>query len=76
MDQPHHTAACFAPPAALAAYRALWAEVWQSWRGVVGLDCRTVNQEVRAVALALLVEGVPADAAGPIILQFMKGLKA
>lgn len=73
--QPHHTAACFAPPALLAAYRALWTEVWDDWRVSMGLHCKTVNEEIRAVVLAMLVEGVPVETARTVTHNYMKGLK-
>lgn len=72
--QPHHTAACFAPPALLAAYRALWTEVWDDWRVRVGLSCKTVNEDIRAITLAFLAEGVPVETARTIIYEHMRGM--
>lgn len=73
--QPHHTAACFAPPELLAAYRDLWAEVWGAWRVTLGLTCKTVNEDVRAVVLALIAEGAPVEMARMITHSYMKGLR-
>lgn len=59
-------------PERLAEYRALWAELWADWRGLSG---KTMNEEVRAVVLGFLIEGVPAATAKMVTLEFMKGLK-
>lgn len=72
--QPHHTASCFAPPDLLAAYRALWTEVWDDWRVSMRLPCKTVNEEIRAVVLVMLVEEVPVETARTLTYDYMKGL--
>lgn len=73
--QPHHTAACFAPPALLAAYRALWTEVWDDWCVSMGLHCKTVNEEIRAVVLKLLADGETVEMARMLTWHYMRSLR-
>lgn len=58
----------------VAEYRDLWAYLWNDRRPALGVDCRTMNTDVRAMVLAFCRDGVPVETAKMITLEWMKGL--
>lgn len=60
--------------ARLAQYQELWRYLWNDQRPALGVDCRTMNTDVRAMVLAFCRDGVPVDTAKMITLEWMKGL--
>lgn len=61
-------------PARLAQYRELWQYLWNDRRPALGVDCRTMNTDVRAMVLAFCRDGVPVETAKMITLTWMEGL--
>ena len=59
----------------VAAYRELWAYLWNDRRPALGVDCRTMNTDVRAMVLAFCRDGVPVETAKMITLTWMEGLQ-
>ncbi len=56
-------------PALVEQYRTIWSDLWANRGGL----CREM-EDVRAVVLGFLVDGVPADTARSIATEYMKGL--
>lgn len=56
-------------PAMVEQYRAIWLDLWND-RG--GLNAEM--EDVRAFLLKFLIDGVPADTAKMVALEYMKGL--
>jgi hypothetical protein len=57
----------------VAEYRALWNDLWDL-RAKYGTPAKVMNEEVRAMVLGFLVDGVPVETARMITLEFMKGM--
>jgi hypothetical protein len=60
-------------PAAVEEYRALWAYLWNDRRAALGVSCKCM-EDVRALVLGFLADGVPVDTTKMVALEFMKGV--
>lgn len=60
-------------PALVEQYRAIWSDLWNDKRVAWGVSCGEM-EDVRAVLLGFLIDGVPADTAKMVALEYMKGL--
>ena len=58
----------------VAEYRKLWSELWGVLRVKWGVPAKIMNEDVRAVVLGFLVDGVPVDTARMVATEFMKGM--
>ena len=58
----------------VAEYRKLWSELWDVLRVKWGVPAKIMNEDVRAIVLGFLVDGVPVDTARMVATEFMKGM--
>lgn len=56
------------------AYQALWSYLWDDRRAALGVPCRVMNEDVRAVVLGFMADGVPVETTKMVALEFMKGV--
>lgn len=62
-------------PVRLAQYNDFWRYLWNDRRPALGVDCRMMNTDVRAMVLAFCRDGVPVDTAKMITLEWLGGYK-
>lgn len=58
----------------VAAYRELWAFLWNDRCPALGVPIDTMNTDVRAMVLAFCRDGVPVETAKMITLEWLGGL--
>lgn len=58
----------------VAEYRALWSDLWDGLRGKWGVPAKIMNEDVRAIVLGFLIDGVPVDTARMVATEYMRGM--
>ena len=58
----------------VAEYRALWSDLWDGLRVKWGVPPKIMNEDVRAIVLGILIDGVPVDTARMVATEYMRGI--
>jgi hypothetical protein len=73
MTHPLDTLRARAAPHVTPAYQELWAYLWNDRRAALGVSCKCM-EDVRALVLGFLADGVPVETTKMVALEFMKGV--
>lgn len=73
MTDPLDTLRARAAPHVTPAYQELWAYLWNDRRAALGVSCKCM-EDVRALVLGFLADGVPVETTKMVALEFMKGV--
>lgn len=73
MTDPLDTLRARAAPHVTPAYQELWAYLWSDRRAALGVSCKCM-EDVRALVLGFLADGVPVETTKMVALEFMKGV--